>query len=163
MVFKLPWGEKPMFWAFEKGIFEFFANFWVPKLKPFPGKLRESVENYLNQNLVKGSFLENGCEATLSWKVNVLSVWKVHLSVFWKLLTGEVETLFCESVVKRSKLFKWKFGHRKILRKSFWSYLGPENECSERLKKTFLSFLQIFEWGSWNHFLGKWSKAFKTI
>ena len=137
-----------MLWAFEKSIFQFFASFWVTKLKPFSGKVRQSVQNYLNQNLVIGSFLENGFEATLSSKTNVLSVWKEHFSVFCKFLSDEVETIFWESEAKCSKLFRSKFGHRKLLRKWFWSYLELKNECSERLKRAFFSFLQIFEWRS---------------
>ena len=152
-----------MFWESEKGIFQFFANFWVTKLKLFSGKLTQSFQNYLNQNLVIGSFLENGCEATLSSKMNVLSVWKGHFSVFCRFLSDEVEAVFWDSERKRSKLFKSKFGHRKLLRKWFWSYLQPENECSERLKRAFFSFLQIFEWRRWNSFLGKWGKALKAI
>ena len=152
-----------MFWAFEKNIFQFFANFWVTKLKPFSGKVRQSVQNYLNQNSVVGNFLENGFEATLSSKANVLSLWKKHFAIFWKCLSDEVETIFRESETKRSKLFKSKFGRRKLLRKCFWSYLDPESECSERLKKPYFSFLQIFEWQSWNRFLGKGGKAFDTI
>ena len=58
---------------------------------------------------------------------------------------------------------KAKPGHRKLLRKWFWSYLELKTECSERLKRAFFSFLQIFEWRSWNRSLGKWGKAFKTI
>ena len=134
-----------MFWAFEKGIFQFFANFWVMKLKPVSGKVKSRVQNYLKQNLVIGSFLESGFGATLSSKTNVLSVWKGHFSVFCKSLSDEVETSFSESEVKSSKLFKTKFGHRKLLRKWFWSYLELKNECSERLKRAFFSFLQIFE------------------
>ena len=152
-----------MFWAFEKSVFQFFANFWATKLKLFSGKVRQSVQNYLNQNLVIGSFLENGFEATLSSTMIVVSVWKGHFSVFCKFLSHEVETAFRESEAKRSKLFKSKFGYRKLLRKWFWSYIELKNECSERLKRAFFSFLQIFEWRSWNHFLGKWGQAFKTI
>ena len=155
MVLKLPWARKRMFWAFEKTIFQFFANVWVTKLKPFSGKVRQSDQNCLNQNVSIGSFLENGFEATLSSKTNVLSVGKRHFSIFWKCLSDEVETIFRESEAKRSKLFKSKFGHRKLLRKWFWNYLELKNECPERLKKTFFSFLQIFEWRSWNHFHGK--------
>ena len=101
MVLKLSWAQKHIFWAFEKNIFQFFASFWVTKLKPFSGKLRQNVQNYLNLNLVMRSFLEKGFEATLSSKANVLSVWKDH----------------------------------------------------------FFSFLQLFEWRSWNSFLGKSGKA----
>ena len=206
MVLKLPRAQKWMLWAFEKIIFQFFANIWVMKLKPFYGKVRQSAQNYLNQNLVIGSFLENGFEATLSSKINVVTVWKEHFSVFCKFLSDEVETIFCgsdtkrsklfkskfghrkllsvwkehfsvfckflghevetifwESEAKRSKLFKSKHGHRKLLSKRFWSYLELKSECCERLKRAFFSFLQIFGWRSWNHFMGKWGKVLKTI
>ena len=152
-----------MFWAFEKTIFQFLVIFWVTKLKPFSRKVRQSFQNYLNQNLVIGSFLENGFQATLSSKTNVLSVWKKHFSIFCKFLSNEVETIFRETEPKRSKLFKSKFGRRKFLRKWFWSYLEVESECSERLKKPYFSFLQIFEWRRWKRFLGKGGKAFDTI
>ena len=112
----------------------------MTKLKPFSGKVRQSIQNYWNQNLIIGSFLENGFEATLSSKTNVVSVWKEHFSVFCKFLSDEVETIFWESEAKRSELFKSKFGHRKLLRKWFWSYLELKNECSERLKRAFQLF-----------------------
>ena len=82
-----------------------FANFWATKLKPFSGKVRQSVQQFLNQNLNGGDFLENIFKATLSSKMNILSVWKGHFS----------------------------------------------------------DFLDIFEWWSWNRFLGKWGKAFRSI
>ena len=69
MVLKLPWSQKRILWAFEKSIFQFFADFWVMKLKPFSGKVRKSIESYLNQQLVIGSLLENGFEATFSSKI----------------------------------------------------------------------------------------------
>ena len=159
MVLKLPWAQKRMLWAFEKSIFQCFASFWVTKLKPFSGKVRQSVQNYLNQNSVVGNFLENGFEATLSSKANVLSVWKNHIPNFGKFLCDEVETIFKESDAKLSKLFKSKFGHRKLLRKWFWSYLYLKKERPERLKKRFSIFLQIIERRNWNHFLGKWGKV----
>ena len=152
MVFKLPWAQKRMFWAFEKSIFQFFANFWVMKLKPFSGKLSQSVQNCLNQNSVVGSLLENGFEANLRSKANVLSVWKNHISVFCKFLSDEGESAFWEKEAKRSTLFTSKFSHRKLLSRWFWSYIKLENECFERLKRAFLSFLQSFEWRSWNRF-----------
>ena len=133
------------------------------KLKPFSGKVRQSVQNYLNQNLVIGSFLKNGFEATWSPKTNVLSVWRWHFSAFCIFLSEEVETILWKSEAKHSKLFKSKLGHKKLLRKWFWSYLDHKNECSERLKWAFFIFFAIFEWRSWHHFFGKWGKAFKTI
>ena len=115
--FEASWSYIPRLCTFEKGIFQFFTNFWLTKLKPFSGKVRQSVPNYSNQNLVIRSFLENDFEATLSSKRNVLSHWKGHISVFWKVLINKVEIIFWESEAKRSKLFKSKFGHRKLLRK----------------------------------------------
>ena len=160
---KLPWSEKRMFWAFEKGIFQFFANFWVTKLKPFSGKFRQSLQNNLYQNLVIGNFLENDFEAILSSKMSFVSVWKDHFLAFWKFLSDKVETIFWKSYAKRSKPFKSKFGHRKLLRKWFWRYLQIKKEYCKSLKKAFFSFLEFFEWQSLNDFLGKWRKTFKSI
>ena len=152
-----------MFWVFEKGIFQFFANFWVTKFKLFCVKVRQSFYNYLNRNLNKWGFIENGFKAYLSSKTKVLSVWKGHFSVVCKVLCDEVETVFWESEAKQSKLFKSKFDQRKLLRKWFWSYLELKNECSERLKKHFAVFLQSSEWRSRNRFLGKRDNAAITF
>ena len=151
-----------MFWAFEKGIFQFFANFWVTKLKPFSGKVRQSIQNYWNQNLIIGSFLENGFEATLSSKTNVVSVWKEHFSVFCKFLSDEVETIFWESEAKRSELFKSKFGHRKLLRKWFWSYLELKNQCCERLKRAYFVFLANLSLKKLKPFVGKVGQSIES-
>ena len=83
-------------------------------------------------------------------------------------MSDEVETVFCESEAKRSKLFKSKFGLRKLLlfkskfgnrklllfkskfhhknlfRKSFWSNLELKSECCQRLKSAFFSFFCTF-------------------
>ena len=49
MVLQQRWAQKQMFWAFKKiYIFQFFAIFWVTKLKPFSGKVSQSVQIYLN-------------------------------------------------------------------------------------------------------------------
>ena len=133
-----------MFWTFEKGIFEWFPDFWVLKLKPFSWKMSKSVQNFLNQNFISESFLENGFEVTLSSKANVL------------------KTFFWESEAKRSKLFKSKIDYTKLHRKWFSDYLELKNECSRRLKRAFLSGFKTFECRSSNRFLGKGSKAFKT-
>ena len=74
MVLEQSWFQKRMFWVFENVIFQIFANIWVRKFKPFSAKMRQSVENCLNQNLAIGSFLENGFEGTLSSQKNVLCV-----------------------------------------------------------------------------------------
>ena len=74
--------KKQMLRAFKKRIFQFFANFWVTKWKPFPRKMMQSVQNYLNQKLFIRSLLGNGFQPTLSFKTNVLNVWKGHVSIF---------------------------------------------------------------------------------
>ena len=117
--FEAPLSSKTNALSIWKEHFQFFANFWLTKLKPFSGKVRQGVQNYLNQNLVIGSFFKNGFEATLSWKTNVLSIWKGHFSIFCKFLSDEVETIFLEREAKRSKLFKLKFDHNELLRKWF--------------------------------------------
>ena len=147
----------------EKSIFQFFADFWVTELKPFSAKVKQSVQNYLSQDLVIWSFFENSFEAIWSPKTNALSVWKEHFSVFCKFLSDEVETVFWESETEPWRSFKFKVGHRKLFRKWFWSYLELKNERSERWKRAFFSFLLIFDWLSWNHFLGEWGKTSKTV
>ena len=149
--------------AFQNRIFHFFADFSATKWGKW-GKLSKKSK----------IFKFDGFEATLRSKANVvnlvkcfwsnleLKVWKGHFSVFCKFLSDEVETIFRESEAKHLRLFKSKFGHKKLIRKWFRSYLELKNECCERLKRAFFSFLQVFEWRSWNHFLGKWGKAFKT-
>ena len=132
-------------------------------MKPFSRKVGESVKIYLDQNLFIRTFFENGFGATLRWKPNFLSIWKNHISVFGKFLSDEVETIFKESEAKLSKLFKSKFGHRKLLRKWFSSYLELKNECSECLESVFFCFLQIFQWRSWSRFVGKRDNAAKTL
>ena len=163
MVFELPWAKKRTFWAFEKVIFQVFANFGVTKLKPFFGKVRQRVQSYLNQNVIIGIFLENGFQATLRWKTNVVKVWKGHFSFFCKFLRYEAETVFWESEGKPSNVFKSNFGHKQLLRKWFSSYLEMKNECSEDLKRAFFILLQIFAWRHRNSFLRIWGKAFKSI
>ena len=56
MVLKVPSTKNRMFWAFQKSIIQLFATFWVMKLKAFSGKVKQNVQNYLNQNLVIVSF-----------------------------------------------------------------------------------------------------------
>ena len=44
-------------WAFEKGIFQFFANFWVTKLKPFSGKARHiAAKRFCIKSVLLGAF-----------------------------------------------------------------------------------------------------------
>ena len=82
MVLKLTWAPKRVFWAFEKGFFQVFENFWVRKLKPFFGKVRQSVQNYLNGNLVIGSFSENDFEAKQMLRAFEKDIFK-FFAKFW--------------------------------------------------------------------------------
>ena len=41
--------------------------------------------------------------------------------------------------------------------------LSGQKQVFEQFKMTFFSFVQIFEWRSRNHFLGKLGKALKTF
>ena len=162
MALKLPWAQKPMFWAFEKGIFQIFADFWVTKLKPFSEKVRQSVQDYLNQMVIE-SFLENGFEPTLSSKTNVASVWKGYFSVFCRFLSDELQPFsgkvgqLVQSYLNQN-LVIWSF-----LENSFGVIFSSKMNVLNVLKSAFFSFVQIFEWRSWNHFLGKWGNTAKTI
>ena len=145
MVFELPWAKKRTFWAFEKVNFQVFGNFGVTKLKPFFGRVRQSVQSYLNKNVVIGIFLENAFWATLSWKTNVLKVWKGHFSFSCKVLRDEAETVFWESEAKPSKVFKSKVFHNQILRKWFSSYLELKKRMFWRFEKGIFHFF----WNFW--------------
>ena len=63
MVLRLPWAQKRMSWAFGKSIFQFFTFFWLKKLKPFSGKLRQCCENFFHKVCFVGSFLENAFQS----------------------------------------------------------------------------------------------------
>ena len=131
-------------------------------MKLFPDKLKQSRQDYLDQNLVIGNFEKNGFRATFSSKTNVLSIWTKHFSVFSKHLSVIVEAVFWECEANHSKLFKSKFRYKNLLRKWIWSNLELKNKCCERFKRAFFSLLQVFEWGRWNHFLRKWGKILKS-
>ena len=139
MVLELAWAQKQTFWLFQNGIFQFFAIFWVTKLKTFSPKVRRNVKKYLKQNLFNGSFLENGFEAILSSKTFLLSVWKRYFSVFCK-----VETIFWESEREPSTPFKFIIGHRRLCRKWFWNDFEIKNECSEHLERKNFQFVCNF-------------------
>ena len=111
-----------------------FHKFLIDEVETIFCKVRQGAENCLNQNLVTGSFLENGIEATLRSRTNVLSIQKGLFSVFCKFSSDKVETVLLESETKRSNLFKSKFGQKKLLSKWFWSNLELKNESSDHLK-----------------------------
>ena len=63
MVLKLAWAQKRMLWAFEKGMFQFFAKFLVTKLKPFSGKARQCCKSFLHKVCFVGNLLENAFQS----------------------------------------------------------------------------------------------------
>ena len=144
-----------MFWVFEKGIFQFFANFLVTKLKSFSGKASQSFQDQLNWKLVIGRFLGNIFEVTLRSKTIVLTIWKEEFSVFLQFMNDKGETNFWESKAKHQKLFKLQFGHRNLLRKWFWSFLELKNQICGRLKIAFFSFFASFWLTKLKPFSGK--------
>ena len=73
MVLKLLWAQKAMLSTFEKCIFKIFVNFSLSKLKPFPEKVKESINGQQKESCVIGRLLKNGFEATLSSRTNVAS------------------------------------------------------------------------------------------
>ena len=125
--------------------------------------MRQGVHNFLNQNLVIRSFLENGFWGTLSSKANVWNLWKGHFSVFSKFLSDEVETSFWESETKRSKLFNQNLVIRSLLGNGFQGTLSSKTNTLEHLKRAFFSFLQIVKWLRWSRFLGKRDNVAKTF
>ena len=74
----------------------------------------------------------------------------------WKPL--KVKTIFWESEAKHQILVIGSF-----LENKFWSFLELKSEYCGRLKRAFFSFLQIFDWRSWNRFQGMWGKVLKFI
>ena len=83
---------------------------------------------------------------------------KIVFFTFLEFLSYGVESVFWESKAKPWKLFKSKVYHGK-----HFSYLEVKNEHYRCLKMMLFTFLQVFEWQSWKHFLGQQGKAFKTL
>ena len=126
----------------------FFAHFLVNKLRMFLRKAGQSTQNCVNSKSDIVYILENGFETTLRSKADVLlNLWKRQFSGFCTFSRHEVETAYCESKAKCSKVFGSKVGHGNHFRK--WFRSNPvKPECSEPLKRAFFRFLQISEWRS---------------
>ena len=77
----------------------------------------------LGQKLIIGSTFENGFEATLTLKSNVLRAegggggLKMVFFFFYQRLGGKVKAVFWESEAKHSKLCRAKVSHSKHFRK----------------------------------------------
>ena len=91
-------------------------------------KARQSVQKSLNQKLVMVSISENGFEAT--GKTWMLWAFENGILGYLQISQWRSRNHSTESEKRHQKLFKLKFGHKKLLTKSFPSYLGLKNECS---------------------------------
>ena len=80
-----------------KYILQFFSSALEAKLKPFFRKVRQIVQNFLNQNIGIRSSLENGFGAISSPKTNNVRVSKQNFPVFCNFLSDKIENLFCKS------------------------------------------------------------------
>ena len=152
MVLKLPWAQKQILWAFELVVFQFFGNFCSEEVETIFWESEAKRSKRFKSKIGYRKFLGKSFGSYLQLKNECFERWKRS---FFKFLSSEVETISRESEPNRSKLFESKFGQRNLLVKWFWRYLDLKNGCCNRLKMYFFSFLHIFEWKSWNHFLGK--------
>ena len=124
--------------TFEKDIFNFFAHFWATKLKPFPGKVRQSVKDCLNESLIIENFWKTCYETTLRSKANVLSVLKWHFSIFckfWKtklkLFIGKATTVYYKTLKTVSiKIWSYDTFYKFLFRlpwgqkRMFWTFFA---------------------------------------
>ena len=164
MVLKLHWAQKRMFWAFEKGICQFFTNFWVTKLKLV--KIRNKLEP-----LRPFKFKVGQMKVFRKWFWNNLVIkneCSVHLEreifSFLQFLIYEVEAIFWESEAKFSKLSKSKFGHMKLLKNGFEATSSSKANVLSVWKGHFSVICKFLsDERIWNHFLGKQDNAAKTF
>ena len=89
MVLKLPGAQKRMFWSFEKDIFQFFANFWVAKVKPFFGKARQFCKKFFDKVYFVESYLEKAFKSLFDHSkqpllefLNISNVLNVSIWIF---------------------------------------------------------------------------------
>ena len=142
MVLRLLWAQKRMFWVFEKSIFQFFANFCVTKLKPFSGKARLSLQDHLNSTSVIRSLLENGSEATLRSKTNVLSIWK-KISVFCNFRVTKLIPLSGKVRQDIKKCLNQNLVIRSFLENGFEATLSSEKNVLSIWKGNFSDFCKF--------------------
>ena len=115
MALKLPWVEKRMFWAFENDSFQFFANLWVTKLKPFSGKVRQSKLLW-GKKRIFWAFWNDISHFFANFWVRKLKLFskKVRQNIenFLNLnLIVESFLEICFEAILRSKQMSWAFGN----------------------------------------------------
>ena len=163
MVLKLSWAQKRVLWLFEKGIFQFFCKLLSDKVETIFWKSEAKRSRLFKSKFGCRKLVRKWFWTYLGLKNEFCERLKRAFSSFLEIFEWLSGDHFLGNWTKRSKLFQSKFGHKKLLRKCLWSYLQLKNECCECLKRAFSVFLRIFHWRSWDHFLGRWGKAFKAI
>ena len=96
----------------------------------------------------------------LSRKTNVPSVWERHYTFLTNFRAKKLKSFAKKNKTKPSKLLKFKVGHRKPFKKSFWSNVNVRNQWFEGSKMAFFTFLKNFEWQSWSRLVQ--GKTLKT-
>ena len=152
-----------MLWIFENAIFTIFANFWAAKsTKLFSGKVRQSIQNYLNQNLVIGIFLENGFGASLSSKTSVVSVWKRHFTIFWNVWVTKLKPFSGKVRQSVQTYLNQNLVTGSFLEYGFGATLSSKTNVLSVWKKHFSSFLQHFWVMKLKGFSGKVRESVKN-
>ena len=115
----------------------------MKKLKPFPEKVRQNIKNRLNQNLVEGTFIENGFEDSLSSRTNIMGVWNQNFLVFCKFLIEEVETILWEARWSKANYLNHNLVKRSFLENGFETTLSSKTKVLSVWKR-YVSFFANF-------------------
>ena len=128
---------------------KFESIFWVSKTK---------LWNFFKSMDSRGKHFGKWFWCCITWKANVLSVWKWSCFLFANFWVAKLKPFSGKDRQSLQKWLNWKFLIRSIL-----PALKSKAIVLKVWKWIFLHFLQIFEWRSWDRFLGKQSNAFKTF
>ena len=82
MISKLLWSKTRIFWAIKKGAFFSFLKDFEWRIWTASWKKEAKRQKLFKSKFIIRTFLENGFEATLSSKTNVMSIRKGHFSFF---------------------------------------------------------------------------------
>ena len=144
MILEQAWAQKRMLWAFEKSIFQLFACFWVTKLRPFSGKVRQSAKIYLNQNLGIRTLLENNFWTNVELKNECCEPLKRAFFSFLQLFERRSWNHFLgkwSNVLKN--LFKSNLGIRIFLENGFGATLSTKTNVVMFWKEYFSVFCKF--------------------
>ena len=161
--FEVALSPKTIVLILSKRLFWVFCKFFSDEVKTVFWESDRKRSKLLNSKFDHKELLWKWCWSYLELKNEFSERLKAAFFCFFpKLFSNEVKAVFLKSEAKCSKLFKSKIDHTKLLRKWLSNYLEIKNECFGHLKRVFLSGFPTFECRSWNRFLGKQEKAFRT-